>query len=136
MDEDHKQQIRLYFEHVWNRSDFGLLRDLLAEDYVDHNSPFPPGIEGVEREMRMYRAAFPDLTFVVHDLVAEGDKVVARVSASGTHRGDLPGIPATGKHATMKGILIMRFEGRKAKEAWMSYDFLGLYRQLGAISQQ
>lgn len=136
MAEDHKLQIRLYFEEVWNRGDFARLRDLLAPDYVDHNSPFPPGIDGVQREITMYRAAFPDLAFSVDDLVAEGDQVAARVSASGTHRGDLPGIPATGKRATIKGIVMVRFERGKAKEAWMSYDFLGLYRQLGAIPQR
>ena len=128
-----KVQSRRYFEEVWNRGDFVVAGELLARDYVDHDSSYPPGPEGVRAEMSMYRSAFPDLRFTVEDVIAEGDRVATRVSAIGTHQGDLPGIPATGTRVTISGIVIFRFENGKAAEAWMSYNFLSLYRQLGVI---
>ena len=128
-----KVQSRRYFEEVWNRGDFAVADELLARDYVDHDSSYPPGPEGVRAELSMYRSAFPDLRFTVEDVIAEGDRVATRVSAIGTHQGDLPGIPATGTRVTISGIVIFRFENGKAAEAWMSYNFLSLYRQLGVI---
>jgi steroid delta-isomerase-like uncharacterized protein len=128
-----KVQSRRYFEEVWNKGDFAVADEILARDYVDHNSSYPPGREGVRAELSIYRRAFPDLRFSVEDIIAEGDKVATRVSATGTHQGDLPGIPATGKRVAVSGIVIFRYENGKAAEAWMSYDFLGLYRQLGVV---
>ena len=81
----------------------------------------------------MYRKAIPNLHFSVEDQIAEDDKVVTRVTVTGTQQGDLPRIPAAGKQFTSSGIVIFRFEDGKAVEAWMEFDFLGLYRQLGAI---
>ena len=124
---------RRYFEEVWNDGKFAVLNDLLAPNYVDHMSSWPIGPEGVRQEMSMYRKAVPDLRFSVEDVVAENDKVVIRVTATGTQQGDLPRIPAAGKQFTLSGMVMFRFEGRRAVEAWMQFDFLSLYRQLGAI---
>ena len=124
---------RRFFEEIWNKGNFNFLSQLLAPSYVDHNSDFPPGPEGVRQEVSMYRKALPDVHFTVDDVIAEDDKVVTRVTATGTQRGDLPGIPATSKRATLSGIVIFRFEEGRIVEAWMSFNFLSLYRQLGAI---
>ena len=128
-----KISARRYFEEIWNEGKFDVLSDLLVPGYVDHMSVWPAGPEGVRQEMSMYRKAIPNLHFSVEDQIAEDDKVVTRVTVTGTQQGDLPRIPAAGKQFTSSGIVIFRFEEGKAVEAWMEFDFLGLYRQLGAI---
>ena len=126
---------RRYFEEVWNEGKFALLTELLAPTYVDHMSRWPVGPDGVRQEMSLYRKAFPDIRFKVEDVIAEDDKVVTRLTVTGTQHGDLPNIPATGREITTTGIVIFRFEAGKAIEAWMEFNFLNLYRQLGTITQ-
>jgi steroid delta-isomerase-like uncharacterized protein len=77
--------------------------------------------------------AFPDIDRTVEDLVAEGDKVVARWTARGTHTGDFQGLPPTGKVATSSGITIFRIADGKIVEEWSESDMLGLLQQIGAI---
>jgi predicted ester cyclase len=67
------------------------------------------------------------------DFVVEGDRTVTRWSAAGTHRGELMGIPPTGRAVTITGIIATRFEGGRAVEEWEEMDLLGLMRQLGAM---
>ncbi len=76
-------------------------------------------------------AAFPDLAVTVEDQIAEGDKVVTRFSAKGTHRGDFMGIPATGKQVTIKAIHIHEIRDGRIATLWEEIDLAGLYRQLG-----
>jgi steroid delta-isomerase-like uncharacterized protein len=91
------------------------------------------GREGVRQIVSAFRRAFPDLTFEVHDVIAEGDKVVARVTIHGTHQGELMGIPPTGKRASVGAIDIMRVEGGKLAEHWGVTDNLAMMQQLGVI---
>jgi steroid delta-isomerase-like uncharacterized protein len=124
---------RRFFEEIWNKGNFAVANDLIAADYIDHDSSnSSAGPEGVRQEVSLYRTAFPDLFFAIEDILADGDKVVTRIVASGTHKGDLPGIAATGKPVTMSGMVMTRYKNGKAAEAWVKFDFLGLYRQLGA----
>lgn len=81
----------------------------------------------------MIRAAFPDLHVTVEDMVAEGDKVVARVTMSGTHKGEFMGIAPTGKQITVGIIEILRIAGGKVVEHWNVVDSLGMMQQLGAV---
>jgi len=81
----------------------------------------------------MYLTAFPDLHFTVEDFIAEGDKVVARLTVRGTQQGIFMGIPPTGKHATVTAIDINRMAGGKSVEHWLNMDTLGLLQQLGVI---
>ena len=129
-----KTNARRFFEEIWNKGNFAVANDLVAPDYLDHDSSNArTGPEGVREEVSMYRNAFPDLRFAIEDLIAEGDKVVTRLTASGTHERDLAGIPATGRRVTISGIVITRYQNGKAAEAWVKFDFLSLYRQLGVI---
>jgi len=129
-----KKNERRFFEEIWNKGNFALAKELVAPDYVDHDSMTSgAGPEGVRQEVSVYRDAFPDVRFAIEDTIAEDDKVVTRLTATGTHRADLPGIPATGKRVTISGIVITRYANGKAAEAWFKFDFLGLYRQLGVI---
>jgi predicted ester cyclase len=81
----------------------------------------------------MYLTAFPDLHFTVEDIIAEGDKVVTRLTCRGTQQGAFMGIPPTGKQATVTAIDINRFAGGKSVEHWLNMDTLGLLQQLGVI---
>jgi steroid delta-isomerase-like uncharacterized protein len=128
---------RLYdtFGRAVSTGNFGLLDELIAADAVDHN-PVPgqaPGLEGVKQVFTMFQTSFPDLHFVVEDQIAEGDKVVSRLTAYGTHQGDFQGLPPTGKSTTQTGIDILRLEGGKVVERWGEFDNLGLMQQLGVI---
>jgi steroid delta-isomerase-like uncharacterized protein len=92
-----------------------------------------PGLDGARRKWAMYLNAAPDLLVTIEDLVAEDDKVGVRRSYVGTHRGELLGIPATGKQVRVGSISIFRLAGGKIAENWEQLDLLTLIRQLGVI---
>ncbi len=81
----------------------------------------------------MYRKAFPDLRLTIDDQIAEGETVVTRWTATGTHEGELMGIPPTGKQATTTGININHVSGGKLVDGWGIFDQLGLLQQIGAV---
>lgn len=93
------------------------------------------GLEGHNAIVALFRAAFPDQWWQIEDLIAEGDRVVARTTMTGTHRGDFFGIPATGRAVTLSGVHIMRIADGRIAEHWGNNDDLGLMRQLGAIPE-
>jgi len=110
--------------------------DHVAEDFVEHEeSPgLEPSKEGVKQFFRMYREAFPDLRMEAEDVLVSGDKVVARVRATGTQRGEFMGMPATGKSVDVQLIDIIRFgDDGLAHEHWGVFDALGMMQQLGVI---
>jgi predicted ester cyclase len=121
---------------VWGSGDLDRLDDLVAVDVV-HHDPYDPngdqGLEGMKRTIVLNRTAFPDMRLEVDDQVAEGDKVVTRWRGEMTHLGELGGAAPSGKHATITGITIDRFEDGKIVEAWRSMDTLGLLRGIGAL---
>ena len=121
-------------EKVWNEGDMDVADQVFASDVVLHGAApgLPPGVEGVKAAVTAYRAAFPDLHVTNDDYVAEGDRVASRWSWQGTHKGELFGIPATGKQVTMTGISIMRVVDGKIAEVWSSSDQLSLMQQIGA----
>lgn len=135
MSEQNKAIVRRLYEEIWDKGNLAVLDELQAVDAVDHNRPpgLPPGREGVKQFFRMYLAAFPDVRMVIEDQVAEGDRVVTRWTATGTHKGELMGIPPTGKQVRVSGIDINRLEGGKIIESWGSSDQLGMMQQLGVI---
>jgi steroid delta-isomerase-like uncharacterized protein len=135
MSEQNKAIARRVFEEVWNKGNLDALDEVYVADVVGHNAPpgQPPGIKGTRQFIGMYLQAFPDTRMVVEDQVAEGDKVVTRWTATGTHRGELMGMPPTGKSVRVTGITINRLEGGKIVEEWGIFDQLGMLQQLGAI---
>ncbi len=80
-----------------------------------------------------YRRAFPDTQFVIDEQIAEGDRVMTRWTAHGTHKGEFPGIPVTGRKAEVSGVQVDRFVNGKIVETWSVFDQLGLMQQLGAV---
>jgi len=135
MSEENKAVARRLVEEVWNKKNLDLIDEIIAADYVDHTLPtgVPPGREGAKAFIGAYLNAFPDLKITVEDMLAEGDKVVTRWSATGTHTGELLGIPATGKQVTVTGLDITRFSGGKSVEYWGQFDQMGMMQQLGVI---
>lgn len=131
-----KELLRKAVEEIWNRGNFEKLKEMISEDFVIH---FPrPGeeVRGQENVKQFYtelRHAFPDIRFTIVDLLAEGDKVVTHWSASGTHKGEFKGIPATGKYVTFTAMDIDKIADGKFVECWTNVDELGLMHQLQAI---
>lgn len=133
--EDNKATARRWYEEVFNAGNLDLIHELFAPNFVDHDPVNPlPGLEGVRQVVGMYRGAFPDLHITVEDWVAEGDKVVTRFRAQGTHKGPLLGITPTEKQVTVTGIDMLGFEHGKISEHWGNRDDLGMLQQLGAVS--
>jgi steroid delta-isomerase-like uncharacterized protein len=137
MSDENKAVTRKVFE-AFDTGDVDNLSDVVASDAVDHD-PYNPhaseGIEGLKKQIAMYRDAFPDLRMTVEDQIAEGDKVVTRWTAVGTHQGEVMGVPASGKTVTVTGIGIDRLENGVIVEVWGSWDTLGMLQQMGAIPE-
>ncbi|MEU2120306.1 ester cyclase [Nocardia niwae] len=133
--EANKALVRRFYQEI-DAGDVDAMDDLVAEDYLDHSPPpFPglgPGREGLKQAFRMFWAATPG-RHVIEDQVAEGDRVVTRLTAHGRHTGDLPGIPATGNELTMTGTAIHRIADGKIAEKWSDKDVLGFLQQLGVL---
>jgi steroid delta-isomerase-like uncharacterized protein len=122
--EDNKALVRRWLEEVLTRGDHERVGELFAGNYVLHDSSFPQdvyGLEGLKRYVAAYRFAFPDARFAVEDQIAQGDKVVSRWSAKGTHRGEFLGIAPTGEEVTVTGIEFDHVAGGKIEEAWVGY---------------
>lgn len=136
MSHQNRMQVRRAIEEIWNRGNYAVLDEFVARDLVVHASTPGAEIHGAEGAMQFYvalRAAFPDLHFTIEDQIAEGDRVVTRWSATGTHDGEFQGIPPTGKQVTLTGIDIDRLANGKVVECWPQVDELGLLQQLGVI---
>src|SRR3712207_6200222 len=97
--EQHKELYRRFIEECFTGGNLALVDEMVAADAVDHQAPpgVAQGAEGLKQFLSMFRSAFPDLQATVDQMIAEGDTVAARFTMSGTHQGELFGIPPTGK---------------------------------------
>jgi len=132
---DYAVTMRSAYDRI-NAGDLEGFGTLLADDFVEHEETpgFPPTKEGVLDFFRMYRAAFPDLRMDAEDVLTSGDKTVARVRATGTHRGELMGIAPTGKHVDVELIDIMKFDNAGlVREHWGVVDTMSMMQQLGVV---
>jgi steroid delta-isomerase-like uncharacterized protein len=124
------------FYELINSGDTDVFIDLLAEEFVEHEAipGVPPDREGTRQLFAMMRAAFPDMRWEPEDVLADGDKGVARVRFSGTNTGEFMGMAATGKSVSVQAIDIVRFgDDGRAREHWGVLDMMGLMAQLGAL---
>lgn len=132
---DHAATMRRVYD-LLSTGDIDGFAALLADDFVDHEDlpGLAPTKEGATMFFRKYIAAFPDLRMVPEDVIASGDKVVARVRATGTHKGAFMGLSPTGRRIEVQLIDIIRFgaDGR-AREHWGVFDQFAMMQQLGAI---
>ncbi len=136
--EENKAISRRADEELFDRGNLEVADELFAPNFVHHDPVSGEdwrGPESVKQYAAMMRAAFPDLYYTVEDQIAEGDKVVTRYRAGGTHQGELMGIPPTGNRIEITGISITRInDGGKIEEIWENSDTLGMMQQLGVIS--
>lgn len=135
MSEKNKRIERRFYEEAWNKGNIELVDELTAGDYLLHEltDDLIVGPDGLKRNIATVRGAFPNLHLTIEDQIAEGDRVVTRWTARGTHQGHFEGIPPTGKEMQVAGISISRLVAGKFVEAWMSLDRLGLLQQLNAL---
>ena len=135
--EENKAILRRAYEEAFNQKNLDALDEIFASDIIDHNpSPGqPPGLEGAKQVFSSINTAFPDLHVNIEDMVAEGDKVVARVTMSGTHQGEFMGIDPTGNRVTITGMDLVRIAEGKIVEHWANFDDLGMMQQLGVIPE-
>ena len=132
-------------EHVeqarqrWNAGDLSGYLQLYAQDLRFHGvEPGPMDKPAVTAFYEQFWSAMgspgrpnPQLDF--HEHLVDGDLYSCRFAASGEHRGDFLGVPATGRPYVLEGITIMRFRGAEVVERWTAADYLGLMVQLGAM---
>ena len=135
MSAENKALVRRFYEEI-DQGNLAAMDELVAEDYVDHSPPpFPglaPGREGLKQSFQLFWQATPGY-HRIEDQIAEGDKVVTRMTAFGAHEGDLPGAPRTGNKLMMAAIVIHRIADGKLAEKWSNKDVLGFLQQLGVI---
>jgi predicted ester cyclase len=124
--EENKALVRREQEELWNHT--GNL-DAAVELFAAEQA------EAARQEAANFRRGFPDVVSTIEDLIAEGDKVVARWRSRATHRGEYVGVPPTGKEVEFTGISVYRIEGDRIGESWTIEDELGLRRQLGAVPE-
>jgi steroid delta-isomerase-like uncharacterized protein len=136
MSEENKAVVRRFIEEVWNNGNLDAIDELISEDHVDHdpaNAGSPGGREGVRAFVQMYRTAYPDTHIEFGEMVAEGDLVAGSWTATGTHQGELMGMPPTGRSIHVTGMGMDRVRNGQIVESWANYDSLGMLQQLGAI---
>jgi steroid delta-isomerase-like uncharacterized protein len=135
--EANKSTFRRIADELINNKDYDIIEELFAPDFVEHEEipGLDPGRQGLRQAFQMFHTAFPDLQVTIQDILADGDKVVAREQWTGTHQGEFMGMPATGKQVAFNVIDIVRFAEGKLVEHWAVSDMLALLTQLGAIPE-
>ena len=133
--EAHKALFRRFADEALNRGNLDAIDEFMPPNFVEHEPlPVPAaGREGVKQFFAQLRSGLPDLQMTIEDLIAEGDRVVARFVVRGTHQGAFLGIPPTGKSVGFTGIDIVRIANGRIVEHWGNTDTLGFLQQLGAI---
>jgi steroid delta-isomerase-like uncharacterized protein len=131
--EKNKASLRRFTDEIINKDDLGILPEFTAANVVLHSAVGTDikGLEGIKQFFKSSKAAFPDWHDSIENLIAEGDMVAAQCAESGTFKHEFMGLAPTGKAYSIKGVLLVRYEGGKIAEAWSYYDMLSLCRQLG-----
>jgi|SRR5215475_12543487 len=133
--EDNKAMIRDYVE-TWNRGDLQALSGFWAPEMLHHSRSRAHGFEEVKGIIGGFMTAFPDLNWEINDIVAEGDRVVTRMTGRGTHTGSYMGLPPTGKKIDCSVMGIARVNNGKLAEHWGVTDELAIAAQIGLLPQE
>jgi steroid delta-isomerase-like uncharacterized protein len=134
--DDHRALVRRYYEELWNRWDLALVDVLLADDLAFRGSlgVQVQGRAGFRRYVELVRSAFPDFHNTVEELLVDGDRVAARLTYRGTHRGPLFGLAPSGRAVRYAGLALFQIRDGRIADGWVLGDTLGLLRQLGATA--
>ena len=136
--ETNKENFQRYLKDVWEGGNLAALEQYVSPRFANHN-PVPgldAGIAGERAVIEQFRRAFSDFSTNIETMIAEGDKVAVRWTATGTHTGQFAGVPPSGKAVTMIGVEHLRFADGKIEEVWINFDMAGLLMQLGAMPPQ
>ena len=138
MSQENKALVRRWFDEVWNKGREEAIDEMFAADGIAHglgdeSNKTMRGPVDYKPFFRTFRSAFPGIEVLVEDTIAEGDKVAARCRVRGKHESDSLGFAATGLPTEFTGITIVRIEGGKIVEAWNNFDFMTMFKQLGAL---
>jgi steroid delta-isomerase-like uncharacterized protein len=135
--EDNKRLV-LRYQEIYNRNELDALSEVVSADLLTPTllAGLTPGLEGAKAAHQIMLRGFPDFQTTIDDLVAEGDKVAARITMRGTHLGEFMGIPPTGKHVKFGGMYIARIQDGKITEHWSEEDSMGLLVQLGRSGKE
>ena len=139
--EQNKTIVRRIPTELYSQGNLAVADEVFAADYVEHH-PLPPGFptgrDAVKRFVSGMRSAFPDLSYTIDDVVAEDDRVAARITGRGTHRGqwELLPLPPTGRTVTWTEMHICRIAEGQLVEHWPVIDQLALLQQLGALPEE
>jgi steroid delta-isomerase-like uncharacterized protein len=130
-----KALVTEFIDALFTRGDLNAVDRYLAPGFVNHDpfTGFAPDLEGFRRIGQVFREGFPDWHSQLEALIAEGDLVTERFTARGTHRGEIMGVPPTGREVVLAGINIFRVQNGKLVERWGRTDDLGLLQQLGIV---
>jgi steroid delta-isomerase-like uncharacterized protein len=133
---EENKKLVLRYQEIYNSNNLEALIEVLSADLLTPRimPGIPSGIEGAKAAHRIMLAAFPDYQTVIDDILAEGDKVAARITMTGTHQGNFMGIPPTGRHVSFSGMYIARIADGKIVEHWGEEDGVSLLQQLGALA--
>jgi len=133
--EQNKKIVHRMFDEVMNKKDFSLVREFVADNYVNHDMPGAVGPEGMKKMIENFFDGFPDMRIRLDEVIGDGDSVATRGEWTGTHSGNFMGIAATGKKVKVKFIDFWRLENGKAVENWVQMDIPGLMQQLGVAQE-
>lgn len=127
--------VRRFYLDLWNNWNLAVAKEILAPDLRFRGTLGASGVglDKFERYFEQAREAFPDLSADIHELIDAGDTVVARVTWSGTHAGQLLGLPATGRWWTYPAAAIFHIAGAKIQDVWTVGDTQELWRALGVV---
>lgn len=136
---DNATIVRQFTEKAWNKGDLAICDELLAPTFVSHNAGAPDqrGIQEAKQFIGALRATFPDVHYVIEELITQNDTCAARLLMTGTQNGPLefmpkvPNLPPTGKHVTLPLSILVHFANGKVTEQWSFVDRLSLMEQLG-----
>ncbi|MDX1416965.1 MAG: ester cyclase [Candidatus Promineifilaceae bacterium] len=135
---ENKETARQLIEEVFNGRNIDRVDELIAADFVEHEE-LPPGVpagrEGTKAAAAMLHSAFPDFKAMIEDVVAEDDKVVLRMTWSGSQQNEFMGLPPSGKSFSVNVIDIFRVAGSQIVEHWGTIDMMGMMQQLGAMPE-
>ncbi len=135
--EENKALAERFHMEIFQQGKLSVADEILSRDFLAHFAGNPPewekGAEGTKKAATAYRTAFPDMRLTHHESIAEGDKVVIYWSASGTQKGELAGVPPSGKQMNVKGFDLFKIKNGKLVEMWQSFDQLGMMQQLGVL---
>ncbi len=140
MSEENKQLVRRWLEEVWNQKSESAIDRMFHPEGRSHGVPTPDGVltgrEQFKELHRTFLGAFPDMHFVLNDVIAEGDRVAVRWTNTSTHLGDQLGFPATGGRVTLEGSSFLLIKDGKILEGWNQMELQGMMHSLKSAAEQ